>query len=129
MEGLGKLLQALSGFAWPSLIFFGLWAFRAQIESLFQLARQQLASGAAIKWRDFEFKGLDLASFDTKDGSGYRQENVDKATLDQRHNSYAQNKNLFLVHRVRPTGQTHAITQLQTYDVSVYLVSHKNFGH
>ena len=129
MEGLGKLLQALSGFAWPALIFLGLWSFRTQIESLFQLARQQLASGAAIKWRDFEFKGLDLASFDTKDGSGYRQENVDKATLDQRHSIYILNKNLFLVHRVRPTGQTHAVTQLPTYDVSVYLVSHKNFGH
>ncbi len=33
------------------------------------------------------------------------------------------------MHRVRPTGQTHAITQVSTYDVSVYLVSHKNFGH
>jgi len=129
MEGIGKLLQALSGLAWPALIFFGIWQFRAQLESLFQLARQQLASGAAFKWRNFEFKGLDLASFDTKDGSGYRQENVDKNTLDQRHNIYTQNKNLFLVHRVRLTGETHAVTRLPTYDVSVYLVSHKNFGH
>ena len=81
MESSGKLLQPLSGFSWPSLIFFGLWNFRSQIGSLFQIARQQLASGAAVKWRDFEFRGLDLASFDTKDGSGYRQENVDDTAL------------------------------------------------
>ena len=57
MEGLGKLLQALSGFAWPSLILFGVWTFRVRIDSLFQLTRQQLASGAAIKMAEFRIQG------------------------------------------------------------------------
>jgi len=30
---------------------------------------------------------------------------------------------------VRATGQSHPITGLPTFDVSVYLISHKNFGH
>jgi hypothetical protein len=94
-----------------------------------QLVHQQLASGAALKWKDFEFKGVGLWSFDTRDGTGYRQEPADKNLFDKRHASYETNKNLFLVHRIRSTGATHPVTQLPTYDVSVYLISHKNFGH
>jgi hypothetical protein len=129
MEQIAKLLQSLSGFAWPVLIAFIGWRFRAQLESLFQLAKQQIASGAAIKWWNFEFKGLDLASFDSKDGNGYRQDVVDDEIFGFRHKIYKTNKNLFLVHRVRPTGDAHRITGLPTFDVSVYLISHKNFGH
>jgi hypothetical protein len=129
MEGLAGLLRSLSAFVWPGLAVFVGWRFRTELASLFQLVRQQIAAGAQFKWRDFEFKGLDLASFDTKDGTGYRQDVADREIFDQRHHSYAANKNLFLVHRVRPTGQTHPITELPTFDVSVYLVSHKNFGH
>ena len=128
MDEYAKLLQAIAGFAWPVLIFFGLWHFRVQIDSAFQLLKQQIASGAAIKWREFEFKGLDITSFDTKDGRDYRQENVDQAVFERRHDNYARNKNLFLVHRVRPAGEAHQVTQLPTFDVSVYLLSHKNFG-
>src|ERR1700752_4420024 len=129
MESFAKIVDALSGFAWPGIILLAGIYFRTQIQSLFQLARQQIASGAALKWKDFEFKGLDLASFDARDGTGYRQELADKVLFDKRHASYKANKNLFLVHRVRPTGQVHAVTNLPTYDVSVYIVSHKNFGH
>jgi len=78
MESFSKLLSALSGFAWPAVILFAGFYFRVQIRSLFQLARQQIAAGAALKWKDFEFKGLDLASFDTRDGTGYRQELAEK---------------------------------------------------
>jgi hypothetical protein len=129
MESFSKLLSALSGFAWPAVILFAGFYFRVQSRSLFQLARQQIAAGAALKWKDFEFKGLDLASFDTRDGTGYRQELAEKFFFDKRHASYKANKNLFLVHRVRATGQSHPITGLPTFDVSVYLISHKNFGH
>lgn len=129
MESTAKLIGALSGFAWPAVILFAGFYFRTQIRSVLVLARQQLASGAALKWKDFEFKGLDLASFETRDGTGYRQEIADKALFDIRHASYKTNKNLFLVHRVRSSGLLHSITNLPTFDVSVYLIPHKNFGH
>jgi hypothetical protein len=105
------------------------WWFRNELHSIFLLLRQQIAAGAAIKWRDFHFKGIDITSFDARDGTGYKQEVADKEIFDQRHASYARNKNQFLVHRVRPTGQIHSITNLPTFDISVYLVAHKNFGH
>lgn len=129
MEGFTDFLTALSGFAWPSLILFAGWYFQDQLKSLFRLASQQLASGAAIKWKDFEFKGIEITSFDAKDGRGFRQEPADQMLFDHRHESYKTNKNLFLVHRVRATGQTHKVTGLLTFDVSVYLFPHKNFGH
>ena len=36
---------------------------------------------------------------------------------------------MFLVHRVRVTGLFHPFNKLPTYDITVYLISHKNFGH
>lgn len=126
---IAKLVEAAAGFAWPVLLAFVIWYFRTQIASLFQLLRQQLASGAAVKWRDFEFKGFNIDSFDSRNGSDYRQVAVEESVLNDRHSTYKKNKNLFLVHRVRPTGQDHSVTGLPTFDVSVYLMSHKNFGH
>lgn len=129
MDELAKILAALSGFAWPAAIAFAFIYFRTQIRSVFQIARQQLVSGAALKWKDFEFKGLNLASFDDRDGTGYRQEPADSTLFERRHESYRDNKNMFLVHRVRPTSEAHPVTGLSTFDVSVYLISHKNFGY
>lgn len=129
MEQFSKFLTALSGFAWPALVLFAGAYFHREVRSILVFAKQQLASGAALKWKDFEFKGLDLASFDRRDGTGYTQVPADEALLTTRHSSYKVNRNLFLVHRVRPTGRTHATTSLPTFDVSVYLISHKNFGH
>ena len=129
MDKISAFITALSGFAWPALILLAGFFFRKELQGFLTFAKQQLASGAALKWKDFEFKGLDLASFERRDGSGYKQVPADDTLFDRRHASYATNKSLFLVHRVRPTGLTHSITQLPTYDVSVYLISHKNFGH
>ena len=128
MESFAQLLNALSGFAWPALIGAIIFHFRKQIASIYQLLRQQIASGGALKWKDFEFKGIDLSSFDTRGGSPYRQEKADKQLFEQRHEKYKTNRNLFLVHRVRPTGELHSIVSFPTYDISVYLISHKNFG-
>lgn len=128
MEELGKFLEGLSGFAWPFLFLFAGWFFQDQIRGLIVTARQQLVSGGALKWKDFEFKGIDLSSFDELGNTAYQQEPADKALFDRRHGSYQINKNLFLVHRVRPTGLLHKITSLPTYDISVYLIPHKSFG-
>jgi hypothetical protein len=129
MEEWGKFLEGLSGFAWPLLILLIGWIFQEQIQGLLVAVRRQLASGAAWKWKDFEFKGVDLESFDEKGKTAYQQEPADKILFQQRHESYRVNKNLFLVHRARPTGLLHKISGLPTYDISVYLISHKSFGH
>jgi hypothetical protein len=129
MSGLGEVLRGLSGFMWPALIAFVAWRFRYELGSILLQLRQQIASGAIIKSRYSEFKGIDITSFDARDGSGYKLELADAALFKQRHESYGRNKNLFLVHRVRPTGRSHKVSKLPTFDISVYLIAHKNFGH
>lgn len=129
MTEFNNLLTALSGFAWPALILAVGFYFRSDIKSLFLQFQRQLASGAALKWKDFEFRAIQIDPLDIRDGSEYVQEPADKNFFDRRHKSYQQNKNLFLVHRARPSGQFHPFNKLPTYDVTVYLLSHKNFGH
>ncbi len=126
---MSALLSALAGFAWPALILIVGIYYRREIDALVELLRRQLASGAALKWKDFEFKAIEIESFDTRDGTAYSQENADEEFFKRRHHSYAQNKNLFLVHRVRATGLFHAVNGLPTFDITVFLTSHKHFGH
>jgi hypothetical protein len=128
MKGLGQVLSGLASLAWPVGIAFLIWWFRDQIQSLLTAFRQQIASGAAWKWKDFEFRGVDVTAFDNRGDTAYERVPADKGIFEKRHESYRLNKNLFLVHRVRPTGRLHEVTGLPTYDMSIYLVSHKNFG-
>lgn len=129
MSGYGDILRGLSGFAWPALIAFAAWRFRAELSSILLQLRQQLASGAAIKSRYFEFRGVDIASFDSRDGRGFSLQAADATACRFRDNEYHRAKNLLLVHRVRPTGKNHRQTKTPTYDISVYLIAHKNLGH
>jgi hypothetical protein len=129
VDRLTNLLDSLSGFAWPALALFAIYVFRTQIRSFLSLLSQQLASGAAVKWKDFEFRGLDIRTFDIKGTSAYQQEPADGTLFTNRRAAYELNKNLFLVHRIRPTGEVHETSKLPTYDISVYLISHKNRGH
>jgi prokaryotic YEATS domain len=128
MATFNALILALSGFAWPALILaVGLY-YRSNLNALLKLFQEQLASGAAVKWKDFEFRAIHIDA-DAKDGTGYIQTKASEVFFQRRHKSYKNNKNLFLVHRIKPTGALHPFNQLPTYDITVYLVSHKNFGH
>jgi hypothetical protein len=128
MSAFSAFILALSGFAWPVLILaIGLY-FRSDIKALIKLFQRQMASGAALKWKEFEFRAIQIEA-DVKDGTGYTQKNASEIFFRRRHKSYENNKNLFLVHRVNPTGLLHSVTHLPTYDITVYLVPHKNFGH
>jgi prokaryotic YEATS domain len=129
MAEFNSFLTALSGFAWPALILVIGFYFREEVETLFLQFQRQLASGAALKWKDFEFRAIQIDPLDQRDGSEYVQLPVDKELFDSRHKSYKENKNLFLVHRARPSGKFHQFNKLPTYDITVYLLSHKNFGH
>jgi hypothetical protein len=129
MAAVGDILKGVSSLLPWVVIFAIFWRYRNDLAGILALLRQQIASGAAIKFKNFELKGVDIASFDARDGSAYRLEVADEGLFQRRHESYQENKNLFLVHRVRPTGENHEINRQPTYDISVYLISHKNFGH
>lgn len=128
MAEFNNLLATLSGFAWPALLLWLVIYFRKELKFILLQFQRQLASGAALKWKDFEFRAIEIDAFNLRDGSEYTQEAADKILFDKRHKSYNENKNLFLVHRVRPSGQLHPFNGLPTYDITVYLLSHKNFG-
>lgn len=128
MEHLSKIVTALSSFAWPGLVGFVLYKFRGEIGDFCRMFRRQIAVGASLKFRDFEFKGFNVSSFDSIDGTGFTQVEADKQVFDNRHRIYNSQRNLFLAHRTMPTGRVHSVTGLPTYDISVYLISHKNIG-
>jgi hypothetical protein len=129
MDHWAAIVSASASLAWPLLVACLFLYFHKDIAIVVGLFRRQLASGAALKWKDFEFKGIEIEAFEAKDGRGYQQIVADKPIFEKREDSYAKNKNLFLVHRVRASGFLHPINNLPTYDIAVYLVSHKNFGH
>lgn len=129
MESLAKLLSSLSEFAWPALLLIAVVQFRRQNSAFFLTFQQQLASGAMLKWKDLEFRGVELNPFSQYTGNEYSLEEADYEIYKTRERNYKVSKNIFLVHRFKPTGRLHKITNLPTYDISIYLVSHKNFGH
>lgn len=84
MAEFNSLVTALSGYAWPALLLAVLIYFRSELKSVFLQFQRQLASGAALKWKDFEFRAiqidvLDLRGSETSvsryldfEGTGYR---------------------------------------------------------
>jgi len=58
MAELNSFLVALSGFAWPLFLAAVLFFSRKELKSMLLQLQQQLASGAALKWKDFEFRAI-----------------------------------------------------------------------
>jgi hypothetical protein len=114
--------------AWPAIVLFGFWYMRPHVSPLLKMFRQQLASGAALKFKDFEFKGKDLADFEAKNGSSYFEEPASNDLNKKRHDFYKNCKNLMLIHRVRPTGDFHRVNGKPTFDISIYVIGHKSYG-
>ena len=73
MTEFNNFLTAMSGFAWPALMLAVGIYFRGEIKSLFRQFQRQLASGAALKWKDFEFRAIQIDPLDLRDGSEYVQ--------------------------------------------------------
>ena len=124
-----EFVKLITGIAWPAIVLAGFWYFRAEIASGVVLLQRQLAAGAAVKWKDFEFTGVNIHEFAKGDSSGYSVHPAKPSDLDQRNQKYREQKNLFLVHRVLATGKVHAETNQPTFDVLIQLVSHKHYGH
>ena len=126
---MSELVKLVTGLAWPALIFAGFFFFRTQIVAAAELLQRQMAAGAAVKWKDFEFTGVNLREFGKGGESGYRVQAAGAVDLRSRNEKYAAQKNLFLVHRVLETGKLHPQSNLPTFDVLIQLVSHKHYGH
>ncbi|MHB1102802.1 MAG: pYEATS domain-containing protein [Devosia sp.] len=125
---MSELVDLLTGLAWPALIVGGVWYFRDYVRSALDAVKRQFASGANLKWKDFEFTGINLAEFNKTGLVGYKTELATPEMLAARDKHYEQHKRLFLVHRVQPTGGLHHHNGLPTFDVMIKLLPHKNYG-
>lgn len=128
LSTMNDLIALISNLIWPATLLFVGWYLRADILGLLKSLRQQLASGASLKYREFEFLGIPIGGADQKDGSGYKREPAEDDLLENRNATYGRQRNHFVVHRVKPTGEVHKKNGLPTYDVLIYLISHKGFG-
>lgn len=123
-----NIVAVISSLAWPATILTIGWYLKEHIISVLVALKRQLSFGASMKYKDFEFHGITINASVDKDGSGFTREPAENEILEARNAIYERLKNIFVVHRVRATGELHSANGLPTYDVSIYLVPHKNFG-
>lgn len=128
LSAITELLKALADFAWPATFIGVVWFFRQALLGALVALKNQIAQGASLKYGDIELNGVVLSDFPLVDSSFYSVEPADDALLEKRNQNYAGSKNIFLVHRVRKTDLFHSSTELPVFDVSVYLVGHKQYG-
>lgn len=122
------LLTFLSSLVWPGTLLAIGYYFRDHIESALFLLRQQIGKGATLKYKDFELIGVPLNSLTDKDGKGYLREPAEKELLEKRNAVYAAQKNIFVVHRVRATGEYFSESKHPVFEVLIYLYPHKSYG-
>jgi hypothetical protein len=123
-----ELLKALADFAWPATLIGFVWFFRQALLGVLVALKNQISQGASLKYGDIELNGVVLSDFPLVDSSFYSVEPVDDELLEKRSQNYEDSKNIFLVHRVRKTDRFHETMELPFFDISVYLVGHKQYG-
>lgn len=92
---------------------------------------RQIQRGAHLKYGNLEIIGKDISDFEVPLNSGggtYERRVANKKILAARHEFYRTQKNIFLVHRTKPTDEFHLGTGLRYYDLSIYLTPHKIYG-
>lgn len=122
------LAKILAELAWPLAFIFFVWWFYQPVKELLRALREQIVQGASVKYGELELKGIPLSDFPLADPSVYTIAPADDGLFKKRHENYSESKNIFLVHRVKKSGQLHEPTGLPIFDVSVYLLGHKHFG-
>jgi hypothetical protein len=118
----------VSSLAWPVTILVVGWYIKDQVLGILNALKNQLSMGAKLKYGEIEFHGVVLDLSSQKNGNGYSRIGASKLDAEARHQTYASQKNLMLVHKVKPTGETHVEVGLPVYDVAIYLFSHKGRG-
>ena len=128
MKGFAALIEALAGFAWPTLFVFFLWHFRDSIAGLLKRVSEQVGAGATIKYGQLELVGKSLEEITAPGGRAvYQRVSADAEISHRRHEIYKNSKNLFLVHRFKKVDLTNE-NGMQYFDISIYIVGHKSYG-
>ena len=128
---IAEIVELVEVIIWPVLLIVLVCLFRKQISAFFEAFTSQLKQAKSLKIFDVEIIGKDISEFqqrkDSVASSNYLLEPASSDVLEFRKNIYAQSKNIFLTHRVRPTDRCH-VSGLPYFDISIYLVPHKNYG-
>jgi prokaryotic YEATS domain len=128
METFAKLIDSVASFAWPIVILIVAYYLKDYIFGILSALKRQLESGASVKFKDIEFRGINVADFRNRQDAVYSREAVSSDVAKFRHERYKKSRNLFLVHQVRPTGELHERNHLPVYEIVLYLVGHKSYG-
>jgi hypothetical protein len=125
---INEIVVALSNYAWPAtFVGLALW-FKGPIRELFGVLKQQIQMGATVKYGALELNGIKLDAGPAIDGGVFEIVGADEELFKSRDDIYRKQKNIFLVHRALKTTQFHERNGLPIYDVSIYLICHKNYG-
>ncbi|MGI0135114.1 MAG: pYEATS domain-containing protein [Candidatus Micrarchaeaceae archaeon] len=128
METFAKLIDSVASFAWPVVILIVAYFLKDYIFGILSALKRQLESGASVKFKDIEFRGINVADFRNRQDAVYSREAVSADVARSRHDRYTKSRNLFLVHQVRLTGKLHEHNHLPTCEIVIYLVGHKSYG-
>jgi hypothetical protein len=125
---LTEFLTAVSGFAWPVVAVGLIIWFRGELTDVIKAIKRRIDRGDPFKLGSFELSGIKLENFPLAGGSEYERVAADKNLLQAREDLYKRQKNVFLVHRQKKTDDLHTATGQPIYELSIYLITHKNYG-
>ena len=137
MDELVKLLTALASFSWPAIIvWFGI-AKRKQLSALIAIGIARLTEATEFQLGSLKFKAPSVGLRENpksqgevlKHTAGYATLiKASQAVFNRRKAYYKNNKDLMLVHTIKPTYPKDTYKGLRVFDVSVYLVPHNKGG-
>jgi hypothetical protein len=123
-----EIMTAFGPFAWPITVIGLVFWFRKNIHDVIDAIKRQILLGASIKYGELELTGKKIENFPLTSGTEYERVEADQKIMAARDQKYKSVKNIFLVHRSKKTENIHEQSGLPVYEVSVYLIGHKNYG-
>lgn len=131
-ERSSDLISALSNFAWPAVVLLLLYITRHRTSELISVAIRRIEAATEIEIGGVKIKGAVLNQTgdvirDDKDSTEIIS--ASKTDLERRDEIYANSRNLFLVHTIRPAKPKRYVDEIPVFDVSVYVTAHRNRGH
>jgi len=128
---IAELLTSLSGFAWPIVILIGLYLLRGRLREIISVAIRRFEQAADIEIGSLKLKGATV----TQSGEVLKSDNesfeIVRATardVQTRQDFYEKQRNLMLVHTVKPVEPAEFIEGYRVFSASIFIHPHRNFG-
>lgn len=124
-----ELITAFANLLWPVIVLIFVFMIRGSISELISAFMDQMKKGADLKIGYFEIKGRDITEFDRnhKESWVYRKTFAESIDEEERNLIYEGSCHLMLAHRCKKTENKNS-DELPYYDVSIFIISHKNTG-